>query len=156
MEPRPRLSFSIRNGTAGDAPSIAELIGELGFQIGLPQLSAKLADSCFANACLVAESQSKVAGVATTHITPVLHRSKPVGRVTMLVVSETMRGHGIGRSLVEEAERRLSGAGCGLIEITCNDSLEDAHSFYEHLGYRRTSVRFFKPIDNSGQSSTRK
>jgi len=51
---------------------------------------------------LIALRDNKPLGVLTVHITPVLHRPTPVGRLTALVVTESARGQGIGR-----APRRL-------------------------------------------------
>jgi hypothetical protein len=48
--------------------------------------------------------------------------------------------------LVEAAEVVFSGAGCGLLEVTSNDRLADAHAFYERLGFERTSVRLAKSL----------
>ncbi|HEY9227767.1 MAG TPA: GNAT family N-acetyltransferase, partial [Gemmatimonadaceae bacterium] len=56
------------------------------------------------------------------------------------------RGQGVGRALVAAAEQSLVSAGCGLIEITSNDRRVDAHAFYEHLGYARTSIRLAKSL----------
>jgi GNAT superfamily N-acetyltransferase len=72
----------------------------------------------------------------------VLHRAGPVGRVTALVVEASSRGCGIGRALMEAAERWTAEQGCVLIEVTSNQRRVDAHRFYEKLGYERTSFRF--------------
>ena len=78
----------------------------------------------------------------------VLHRPMPVGRITALVVDDSARGQGLGRALVAAAEAALAGSGCGILEITSNMRFAEAHAFYEHLGYERTSVRFAKVLGN--------
>ena len=94
---------------------------------------------------LVAERDG-VIGLLTTAMTQVLHRPRPVGRISLLVVAETARGRGIGAALVAEAEARLAAAGCGLVEVTSNAKRLRAHAFYERLGYHRTSYRFGKQV----------
>ena len=48
--------------------------------------------------------------------------------------------------LVEAAEQRLESSAAGMVEVTSNDRLADAHAFYRHMGYERTSIRFFKKL----------
>ncbi|HEX6790909.1 MAG TPA: GNAT family N-acetyltransferase [Candidatus Krumholzibacteria bacterium] len=99
------------------------------------------------SALLALRSDGTAAGLATTHVTVVLHRPGPLGRITSLVVDEPDRRRGIGRALVSAAETMLAGAGCHMIEITSNVRLQDAHEFYRRVGYEQTSVRFMKKIE---------
>lgn len=79
----------------------------------------------------------------------VLHRPKPVGRVTALFVEEQFRNRGIGRELLRTAETELAKCGCGLVEITSNFRLTEAHSFYEQQGCCQTSVRLVKSLPDA-------
>ncbi|HSM36512.1 MAG TPA: GNAT family N-acetyltransferase, partial [Longimicrobiales bacterium] len=86
-------------------------------------------------------------GAITLHSMRVLHRPKPVGRITSLIVDERARGSGLGRALMDAAERALSERGCGLVEVTSHVRRTEAHTFYRHLGYERTSHRFARDVE---------
>jgi len=93
-----------------------------------------------------AGSSAPLLGAVTLHITPLLHRPGPAGRLTALIVDERARGEGVGRALVEAAEEFLAARGCESIEVTSNKKRTDAHAFYERLGYTATSFRFAKSL----------
>jgi len=138
----------VRAATARDAPEIARLLTVLGHPTAAESVAARWDEWSAAGnvALVVARDDGTLAGVATLHTMVVLHRPRPVGRITALVVDAPERGRGVGRALVAAAEGALAGAGCGLLEITSNARRADAHAFYERLGYERTSVRFMKPF----------
>jgi len=137
----------IRVARPGDALALSGLLAELGFPTPSDVVAARLADLGARNELvLVAEREGATLGLLTVHVTPVLHRPTPVGRLTMLVVTQRARGQGVGRALVAAAEQRLAQRGCVLVEVTSHRRLKRAHGFYERLGYEATSVRFGKTL----------
>jgi GNAT superfamily N-acetyltransferase len=139
---------AIRAAKESDVAELARLFTSLGFPVAVDDLKSRWEHwQAAGKVALVAEnSDGTLAGVATLHQMEVLHRPRPVGRISTLVVDESLRGQGVGRALVEAAEVLLTEAGCGLMEITCNLRREGSHAFYEHLSYGRTSVRFAKVL----------
>jgi len=95
---------------------------------------------------LVATLDKQVVGLCGVHAMVTVHRPAPVGRITVLAVDEKAQRHGIGRMLVEGAEQWCREQGCQIIEVTSNDRRAAAHAFYRHMGYERTSIRFFKKL----------
>ena len=60
------------------------------------------------------------------------------GRLEMLFLDPEVRGHGLGRQLLEYGIEQL-----GVTELTVNEQNPQAVGFYEHLGfktYRRTEL----------------
>jgi predicted N-acetyltransferase YhbS len=132
----------VRPAGPGDCPALERLIRQLGYDEGGDDIAARLAAMTEASRLvLVAEVERQVVGCLSTSVMPVLHRPRPVGRISMMVVEEARRGLGIGAELVRAAEAALVEMGCGLIEVTSNVARTDAHRFYERLGYQKTSVR---------------
>ena len=136
--------LTIRSSEPDDAAALAALFTELGFPASTQDLSARLATT--GDIALVAVMDERVVGVITTNVMPVLHRPRPVGRISSLVVTRECRGNGIGRALVARAEELLASHGCGMVEITSNMQREQAHAFYRSLGYAATSYRFRKEL----------
>src|SRR5262245_41773487 len=138
----------IRHARPNDAAELARLLTALGHPTSEQSIVVAWRDwDSGNNAALVAvRSDGSLAGAITLHQMRVLHRPKPVGRITALIVDDAEREQGIGRALVAAAEEYLARAGCGLIEITSNERLGDAHAFYVHVGYQQTSLRFAKVL----------
>ena len=160
MSHRETTDFEIRPATASDVPELARLLGLLGYQVDPSVLGERFHGFHAAGEVALvaarrpsgADDAPSLLGLATLHRTPVLHRAGPVGRVTSLVIDERARGQGIGRALMQEAERWATERGCVLLEVTSNRRRTEAHAFYERLGYEGTSFRFARALPGDAAS----
>ena len=57
------------------------------------------------------------------------------GWLNYLAVAPTHQGTGIGRALIDDAERRLVDLGCPKVQLQVRLDNTDAVAFYERLGY---------------------
>ena len=142
-KPKPKL----RDAKPGDAARLVELIHELGHEVSEKQVRKNLAALKKAGETpIVATLDKKVIGLVGMHRMVTVHRPAPVGRIPVLVVAKETQGLGLGRMLVDAVEQWCRKKGCQLIEVTSNDRRADAHAFYRHMGYERSSIRFFKKL----------
>ena len=145
--PEPKPKPEIREAKSSDVPRLVELIHELGHEIDERHVRKNLkALKKTGEAPLVATLDKNIVGMCGVGARVVIHRPAPLGRITALVVAKDAQRHGIGRLLVEAAEEWMLKHGCHLVEVTSNDRRAEAHAFYRHLGYERSSIRFFKKL----------
>jgi GNAT superfamily N-acetyltransferase len=141
------VTVEVREARQDDADRLVRLIQLLGHhadEVGVRQRLQELAGEDLPQ--LVAVADGRVIGLCGLHRMAAIHRELPVGRVTILVVEPEWQGRGVGRTLIREAEDRLRAEGCGMIEVTSNERLAEAHRFYEQVGYIQTSRRFAKAL----------
>lgn len=146
--PPPELKVpKIRNAKPSDSPRLVELIHFLGHEIDEKAVRKNLKTlEKSGEPPLVATLGKKVVGMVGRHAMVTVHRPAPVGRIPILVVAKEAQGLKIGRMLVEAVEQWCHKQGCQIIEVTSNDRRSDAHAFYRHMGYQRSSIRFFKKL----------
>ncbi|MGZ2412632.1 N-acetylglutamate synthase-like GNAT family acetyltransferase [Sphingomonas sp. F9_3S_D5_B_2] len=145
--PKAKPIPKIREAKPSDAARLVDLIKLLEHDISADAVRRNLAAlRKSGDAPLVATLDKQVVGLCGLHRMVTPHRESPVGRITILVVEQQARGEGIGRMLVAAAEERLRKVGCKLVEITSNDRLAEAHAFYHHMDFERTSIRFCKSL----------
>ena len=61
-------------------------------------------------------------------------------------VAETARGQKIGEAMIEDAVSRARAANCSLMQFTTNKNRNDAHRFYDRMGFTPSHIGYKKPL----------
>jgi GNAT superfamily N-acetyltransferase len=143
----PAQPHLLRRADPADATEIASLLGQLGY----PALPEEIPDRLerltrTGGVALVALHDSRVVGLATVQVFAALHSPHPVAHLTALVVSESVRGRGIGRRLVAAAVALAQERGCGRIAVGTAEHRSGAHDFYQTIGWEYTGRRFTRRL----------
>jgi N-acetylglutamate synthase-like GNAT family acetyltransferase len=144
---------TIRDATRADLPRIVELLAQLSIDTSreatgppLPDAYRRAFDEIAADGrqrLLVLETDGRIAGTLALVIVPNLsHQGKPYAIVENVVVDEAVRGSGYGELLLRHALEEARRAGCYKLSLTSNKQRQDAHRFYQRLGFRATHEGF--------------
>lgn len=134
----------IREAVAEDAAALLALMALLGHETTDEHVRKRLALT--GEPTLVAVTDGIIVGMIGLSISTPIHRNAPVGRIPILVVAEHARNSGVGGKLLDAAATHLAARGCGMIEVTSNLRLTQAHAFYEKNSFERSSLRFVRAI----------
>ena len=137
--------FTIRPATPTDCGALAALFTEHGYPATTDEMYARLARVITdpAHAVLVAELTTARTVVGTVHVAlyPILE-SDHAAQILGVVVSADQQRHGIGRALMERAERWARERHCTTVFLRANVLRTDAQSFYARLGYLNDRTQF--------------
>ncbi|MDG4790021.1 GNAT family N-acetyltransferase [Micromonospora sp. WMMD1102] len=136
----------IRPARSADAEAVNQLLEQLGYpQDGQATTAVRIQTWVDdpASAAYVADVEGDPHGVIAVHVCPFFERDGASGRIVALVVSDRVRGRGVGSQLVAAAESFAASHGCLRMEVTSADRRLNAHTFYQRLGY----------ADQAGKSS---
>ena len=92
----------------------------------------------------VAELGEVIVGTfALIIVDSVAHAGKPFAVVEDVVVSQDCQGRGIGKRMMEFAMCRCKEFGCYKLTLSSHLKRQQAHSFYESLGFEKHGFSFF-------------
>ena len=140
--------ITIRAAQATDFPAITRLVAQLGYPAAETEITSRLAPILAHPdyAVWVAEVAGRVVGLTGVFIHLALEYDGYYGRLLGLVVDEACRGQGIGKRLLDQAERWLRERGVNKLTLTSGKQRAEAHKFYRRLGYAETGFRFGKNL----------
>jgi GNAT superfamily N-acetyltransferase len=131
----------IRQIRAEDAEVAARLSTELGYPVDAPVVLERMQQIAGDRnrAVLVACLDGEVVGWIDLSVEYHL-QSEPAALIGGLVVSEVVRGRGIGRQLCVAAEDWARRLGIARLRVRSNAVRERAHAFYLRDGYTRVKT----------------
>lgn len=95
----------------------------------------------------VARRGGRVVGTLQLTVVPGMSRQGATrAQIEGVRVHTDERGSGLGTELLEWAEREARGRGCVMLQLTSDAKRQDAHRFYQHLGYEASHVGFKKRL----------
>jgi len=144
------MTVSMRLARVSDAPDIAELTVQLGYEVDPAMLAGRLTriltrpDERF----VLAEAGGRVVGWLHAAIFEDIE-TDPYVVIAGLVVDSAHRRLGIGRQLLAEAERWAKEQQCSIVRLWSSAGRTAAHQFYEHVGYKniKTQYSFVKSVN---------
>ena len=141
-----KLEYEIKSLEQKDLFLVASLCKQLGFEGSLQDLEKRFHDlSAFSNHQVrVAKHKSDTSIIAFIHFfeAPSLLTCKTL-EIGGLVVENKFRRYGIGKKLMQEAEKWAISKGCESVLLATQIMRTDAQAFYEEIGYHKEFQTFF-------------
>lgn len=146
-KPRP---VRIRAAKMEDAGHLADLSGQLGYPSSVASVRRRLHNllADYNHAVWVAENgDGAIAGWIHAFVKLLLENDREA-EIGGLVIDEKFRGRGVGKALVERAERWARARRLKSVYVRSNIIRKDAHIFYQKLGYTiiKTQSAFRKSL----------
>lgn len=142
----------VRAASPADFNRVTDLLEELGRTPVTPDTrvatrtlyEAQVADPDAAH--LVAEDGGAIVGFCSLHYRGRLNNVTQQAWIPDLIVDPGARGRGVGRALLEEAERRARGRGCHDLMLESGAERTDAHRLYGSFGMDSLGMFFRKVL----------
>jgi GNAT superfamily N-acetyltransferase len=140
-----RQPTTLRRAEPVDADRIATLFTYEGYPSGPSDILERLGRfSSPESQVIVADHGGEVLGFIALHAVPRFEHSDRILRVMALVVDAGVRARGVGRLLLEAAERVGRELGAAWAEVTAGHHRPDARRLYEELGYDASVAAYLR------------
>ena len=144
---------TVRMAVPGDWAAVAGLLVELGRGVAAGTADDPTHRQSFAghlrqlgNVTLVAEIDGEVVGVVDMEYHQRLGDHRPQARVNDVVVTERVRGAGVGTALLRRAEELARKRGCFRMALVTASWREASIAFYRHEGWQDYGAWVVKPL----------
>ncbi|EGQ8181287.1 TPA: GNAT family N-acetyltransferase [Vibrio parahaemolyticus] len=140
----------VRAAQKDDAEIISSLLVQLGYDTEpskieiLVSLAARGSDKIF-----VGVLNGKVIAVMSVIFFNYFPSAEKLCRITSIVVDRASRGTGIGSKLIDYAKSVALAEKCSVLEVTTSLRREKTQTFYESIGFKKTSYKYVQRLENN-------
>ncbi|MRN53307.1 GNAT family N-acetyltransferase [Paenibacillus sp. LC-T2] len=144
--------LQIRKCGMNDLERVTKLLREFGYPTTLSVMKERMEgmENDPFHCTLVAELNNEVVGmIGLRQVKSYYKQQDCITEITALIVSEELRGKGLGKRLVASAEEWARQQGCCQLFLRSGNRVEraPAHAFYRHIGFEKTAgYRFNKAL----------
>ena len=135
------MTIAIREMEPMDMAVCRLLLSQLGYDLSLQEMKRRYdtINQKQDHAIFVGEQDGQVVALLHFFERPAFDKSPEV-IVQALVVDQNFRGTGVGKKMMNMAERWALDRGFSSVALTSSVSRSDAHSFYNRIGYNVTAT----------------
>lgn len=146
------MEFNIRKAKCEDIPVLQALLSDLSnreISFSAMEDRLKMIEKSPIEELYVLERANRILGLLGFRIRENVEEASRYGEISAIVTLKESRHSGIGRTLMEYAEKRAKELGCiGTWLVSGFGREEEAHGFYRKLGYEITGYRFVKSFES--------
>jgi N-acetylglutamate synthase-like GNAT family acetyltransferase len=142
--------LSMRKAEVKDIDTLCELMTELaGYTISKEGMLDRLehVEKSEIDYLFVCEEDNRTLGLLGFRTRVNLEEVSKFGEISAIVVQPESRKRGVGRYMMDYADRLARDMGCkGMWLVSGFAREEEAHKFYKRLGYEINGYRFIRPF----------
>ncbi|WP_265500150.1 GNAT family N-acetyltransferase [Paracoccus beibuensis] len=97
--------------------------------------------------CVLEDSGRVIGTMQLTFIAGLSRRGARRGQIEAVRIHRDHRGSGLGRRMILWAIGRCRSEGCTMVQLTTDRSREDAHRFYDSLGFVASHLGYKLTLD---------
>ena len=140
----------IREATATDYASLAQLMTDLGYPTTENEMKTRLSNIVSNEwyKTFIATMDERIIGMAGSHKALFYENNGSYIRIVALVTKAEHREQGVGKALLAAVENWAKELGTDTIVLNCGNREERkaAHAFYQHLGFVARSTGYVKKL----------
>ncbi|MEL6645533.1 MAG: GNAT family N-acetyltransferase [Pseudomonadota bacterium] len=148
------MTVTFRPAVRSEVPAMLDLIADdvlgAGREGADPQVYFDAFDRMAegpSNQMIVGVSGDRIVAVYQLTLIPGLALQAALrAQIESVRVASDLRGQGVGRALMADAEARARAAGCMLMQLTMNRARAGSHKYYEAMGFTASHVGFKKEL----------